>query len=59
MLVFVGLKMTLADVVKLPVYVSLGVIVATLVAAVVASLLHAEPRRGVGESALTGTEEAA
>jgi len=51
--------MTLADVVKLPVYVSLGVIVATLVAAVVASLLHAEPRRGVGESALTGTEEAA
>lgn len=39
-LVFVGTKMVLADVLKIPVYVSLGVIVATLAVAVVASLLR-------------------
>lgn len=39
-LVFVGTKMILADVLKIPVYLSLGVIVATLAAAVVASLLR-------------------
>jgi tellurite resistance protein TerC len=38
-LVFVGLKMTLADVVHVPVYASLGVIVLTLALAVAASLL--------------------
>jgi tellurite resistance protein TerC len=36
--VFVGAKMTLADVVKVPVYLSLGVIVAMLAIAVAASL---------------------
>jgi tellurite resistance protein TerC len=56
-LVFVGLKMTLADVFEIPVYFSLAVIVATLAAAVGASILHpataqtagrglGEPRRG-------------
>ncbi len=39
-LVFVGTKMILADVLKIPVYLSLGVIVATLAVAVVASLLR-------------------
>jgi tellurite resistance protein TerC len=39
-LVFVGLKMTLADVVKVPVYLSLAVIVVALAAAVAASLLR-------------------
>jgi predicted tellurium resistance membrane protein TerC len=38
-LVFVGLKMTLADVVHVPVYASLGVIVLTLALAVAPSLL--------------------
>ena len=40
-LVFVGLKMALVDVVKVPPFVSLGVIAAMLVASVVASLLKA------------------
>jgi len=39
-LIFVGLKMTLADVYKIPVHVSLGVIVAILSIAVAASLLN-------------------
>ena len=47
-LVFVGLKMTLADVYKIPVYVSLAVIVAALAAAVLASVLR-PPRRGHGD----------
>ena len=44
-LVFVGLKMTLTDVVHIPVYLSLAVIVLTLTAAVVASLLRPLPRQ--------------
>jgi tellurite resistance protein TerC len=39
-LVFVGLKMTLADLYKVPVYLSLAVIVLALAVAVVASLLR-------------------
>ncbi len=39
-LIFVGMKMTLADVYKIPVYFSLGVIVAILGIAVAASLLN-------------------
>ncbi|HET9324726.1 MAG TPA: TerC family protein [Gaiellaceae bacterium] len=39
-LVFVGLKMTLADVYKVPVYVSLAVILLTLATAVTASLVR-------------------
>ena len=42
-LVFVGLKMTLADVYHIPVYASLAVIVLTLAATVVASLLRPLP----------------
>ena len=42
-LVFVGLKMTLADVIEIPVHVSLAVIVGTLAAAVGASLLRPAP----------------
>jgi TerC family integral membrane protein len=41
-LVFVGLKMTLADVYKVPVHVSLAVIVLTLATAVVASLVGSD-----------------
>jgi len=48
-LVFVGLKMTLADVYSIPVYVSLAVIVGTLAVAVGASLL----RRGGDARAAT------
>jgi tellurite resistance protein TerC len=44
-LVFVGLKMTLADVYHVPVYVSLAVIVVTLAVSVVASLLRPTPSR--------------
>jgi tellurite resistance protein TerC len=44
-LVFVGLKMTLADAYHVPVYVSLAVIVLTLAAAVLASLLRPLPSR--------------
>jgi tellurite resistance protein TerC len=42
-LAFVGVKMVLSDVYKLPVYLSLAVIVLTLAAAVVASLLRPVP----------------
>jgi hypothetical protein len=42
-LVFVGAKMTLADVYEIPVFLSLAVIVATLGAAVAASLLRSAP----------------
>ncbi|HWB56350.1 MAG TPA: TerC family protein [Gaiellaceae bacterium] len=42
-LVFVGLKMTLADVYAVPVYASLAVIVVTLAASVIASLLRPRP----------------
>jgi tellurite resistance protein TerC len=45
-LVFVGLKMTLADVLEIPVYVSLAVIVATLAGAVGLSLLRPGPSPG-------------
>ena len=41
-LVFVGLKMTLADVVHVPVYASLAVIVAALGASIAVSLLRTE-----------------
>jgi tellurite resistance protein TerC len=60
-LVFVGLKMTLADVYSIPVYVSLAVIVGTLAVTVGASLLRPDraapgttrqaPGRPAGESA--------
>jgi tellurite resistance protein TerC len=42
-LVFVGLKMTLADVYHVPVYASLAVILAALGASIAASLLRKEP----------------
>jgi TerC family integral membrane protein len=42
-LVFVGLKMTLADVLHIPIYVSLAVIIGTLAAAIGASLLNPMP----------------
>jgi tellurite resistance protein TerC len=42
-LVFVGTKMLLSDVYKIPVYASLGVIVLTLAAATAASLLRPKP----------------
>ena len=42
-LVFVGLKMTLADVYAVPVYVSLAVIVVALAVSVGASLLRPGP----------------
>jgi tellurite resistance protein TerC len=52
-LVFVGLKMALADVYAVPVYASLAVIVLTLAVAVIASLLRPRPspRRGSTEPA--------
>jgi tellurite resistance protein TerC len=45
-LVFVGLKMTLADMYEIPVYVSLGAIVVMLAVAVGASLLRPSPTPG-------------
>ena len=46
-LVFVGIKMTISDVFKIPVAASLGVIVLTLTAAILASLVRpAEPAEG-------------
>jgi len=42
-LVFIGAKMTLADLVEIPVFVSLAVVVLVLCAAVVASLLRRTP----------------
>ena len=50
-LVFVGAKMTLADVVKVPVYLSLAVIIGALAAAVVASLWSREAPEPAGTSA--------
>lgn len=47
-LVFVGAKMLLADVYAIPVHVSLAVIVLTLGAAVLGSLLHPRPPGPVG-----------
>jgi tellurite resistance protein TerC len=46
-LVFVGAKMLLTDVLKIPVYASLGVIVLTLACAVLASLARAETNQAV------------
>jgi tellurite resistance protein TerC len=48
-LVFVGLKMTLADVYHVPVYASLAVIVLTLGLAIGASLLRPLPPRPKGD----------
>src|SRR4051794_4699164 len=48
-LVFVGAKMALADLYEIPVYVSLGVIVVTLAAAVGASLLRPAPTPALGD----------
>jgi len=53
-LVFVGGKMVLADVVKLPIEASLGVIAAILAAAVLASLAWPPAARGEGEAAAGG-----
>jgi tellurite resistance protein TerC len=44
-LVFVGAKMALADLYETPVFVSLGIVVAALAAAVAASLVRPEERR--------------
>jgi tellurite resistance protein TerC len=44
-LVFVGVKMVIADLYDIPVYVSLAVIVVVLAAAVGVSLRHAPPHR--------------
>lgn len=44
-LVFVGLKMTLVDIYKIPVAVSLGTVAAILVASVLLSLMRPEPQR--------------
>jgi tellurite resistance protein TerC len=52
-LVFVGLKMTLADVWHVPVYISLGVIVAALGASIAASLVRSEQGAPAGKPATT------
>jgi tellurite resistance protein TerC len=44
-LVFVGVKMTVSDLVKIPVFLSLAVIVVTLAIAVLASVLRSESPR--------------
>jgi tellurite resistance protein TerC len=44
-LVFVGVKMTVSDLVKIPVFLSLAVIVVTLAIAVLASVLRPESPR--------------
>jgi tellurite resistance protein TerC len=49
-LVFVGLKMTLADFVHVPVYISLAVIVGVLAAAIGASLLRPLPESSDGRT---------
>jgi len=49
-LVFVGVKMTLADVYALPVYVSLAVIVLVLAIAIAASLARTEPQPAEGRT---------
>ncbi|MDH7568314.1 MAG: TerC family protein [Armatimonadota bacterium] len=51
-LVFVGVKMMLADVYHLPVVISLGVVSALLVLSIVASLLH-RPTKKVADDAAT------
>ena len=58
-LVFVGLKMLLADVYHLPEYVSLIVIMLVLAAAVVASLLNPEPPVAAEEAEAASSEEPA
>lgn len=50
-LIFVGLKMTLADVYEIPVFISLAVIVVVLAAAIAASLLRPLP-----EARLSGSD---
>jgi tellurite resistance protein TerC len=45
-LVFVGAKMLLADVVEIPVMVSLGVIASIVTLAIVASIVRPEPEAG-------------
>jgi len=57
-LIFVGLKMMLADVYHLPELVSLGVIIGVLGAAVGASLLNPEAPVAIEEAEATTTEEA-
>ena len=57
-LVFVGLKMMLADVYHLNEVVSLGVIVGVLTTAVVGSLLNPEPTAAAEAAQATSTEEA-
>ena len=47
-LIFVGLKMALVDLYKLPILVSLGVIAAILAASVIASLLKPRPAPAPG-----------
>jgi tellurite resistance protein TerC len=54
-LVFVGLKMTLADVWHVPVYASLAVIVAALGISIAASLLRGEPRGPASQARNTQT----
>ena len=51
-LVFVGLKMLLTDIYKIPVLVSLGIVAAVLAISVIASLLRPQP----GEDAKNGSE---
>jgi len=55
-LVFVGLKMTLADVWHVPVYASLAVIVAALGASIAASLLRSDRRAPAGGNGPLTTE---
>jgi tellurite resistance protein TerC len=57
-LVFVGLKMTLADVYHVPVYASLAVIVVTLAVSVIASLLRPKPPSRRASTTPVGSEGA-
>jgi tellurite resistance protein TerC len=57
-LVFVGLKMTLADLVHVPVYISLAVIVGVLAAAIGASLLRPLPESSEGHASRPGRRPA-
>jgi tellurite resistance protein TerC len=54
-LVFVGAKMLLTDIYKIPVPVSLGIVAAVLAIAVVASLLKPKPRIDVGSGSGSGS----
>jgi tellurite resistance protein TerC len=56
-LVFVGLKMTLVDLVKVPVAVSLGVIALTMTIAILASLRRAPPAAPPEEAVAAISEE--